>query len=219
MELLTQQQNCLWDFLSCIGWDLRESLGWSEQISPGQCRFSFGHVRGELNKRKMVPACRHHRRRAQQRDSGGCPCSLCSAAMQLSLFLYVFSTSQASGFAFFQSSGWVPASKQVCAWIFYREVWIFSCLPSPLDGQRPHWFLQPDFMGNHLSGIGNLGWEVFVLGLGPSFFQGNLRIWDVPPIAQPSHVALRQACLCLCHLYQSWYGFLFISPVIRVLFR
>lgn len=62
------------------------------QISPGQYRFRFSHVRGEFNTSKMAFACRLHWWKAQQRVIGGYPSIPHPEATWLSLSLYVSDT-------------------------------------------------------------------------------------------------------------------------------
>lgn len=80
-------QQCFRRYMSWVGWCLRESPGWSQEILAGQCRFRFGHLIEGHNKGKMAPACLLCGRRAQQRNTHGYLPSPLPEATQLSFSL------------------------------------------------------------------------------------------------------------------------------------
>lgn len=79
-------------FVSWVGGVLRKSPPrCSQQMSLGQCKFSYAHVGRGLNTGKMVFICRLCRRKAQRKDIGGCSFSPCPENILLSFSLHLLS--------------------------------------------------------------------------------------------------------------------------------
>lgn len=116
----------------------------AEWCSLGSYRFSVGCVGAQLNTGMMAPTFCPCERRAQHRDNGGCSSRPCLGDTQLShsdclwCLLSCHSPTRARREC-------LRASESVQRSL--KSAWVFSSLPSPVDGRNPCGFPRPRARG------------------------------------------------------------------------
>lgn len=147
---------------------LRESPEQSKEISPGQRRFSFSHIRGGFNSCKMVPTCSLHRR-AQPRKMVAVP-----AAFSLKSHNSDLSSMSLALPSFCPSIGvqgeCLKANESVCG-LFKEDSVIASAFCLTQVCRIPTDFRSQVLLGTFLLGTETLSWGA------PVWTWGSLLLW------------------------------------------